>query len=160
LGDNGVVASVDMSAPTGRHTAGVVAGDLVARSLALNAPGVDDSQSPVIRQGAPTRADLTGNLRVTGSLDTTSLRRLSGAAGPSFSAGAPTRADLAGSLRVTGNIDTTGTVNTRNVAADGTKLDQHLANTANPHGTTAAQVGALALTGGTVNGQTTVNGQA
>ena len=66
---NGVVTGVDMGAATGRRTAGVVAGDLVARSLALSAVGVADSQSPVLRQGAPGRADLAGSLSVTGNID-------------------------------------------------------------------------------------------
>jgi hypothetical protein len=161
LDANGQVVKVDTTAPTGRRPAGVVAGDLVARSLALNAPGVEDSQSPVIRQGAPTRADLAGSLRVSGALETASLRLTSGAAGPTFSAGAANRADLAANLRVTGNVDVTGNIDGRDVSADGTKLDQHLTNVdttkpTNPHRTTASDVGALAATGGTVSGQTTI----
>lgn len=41
-----------------------------------------------------------------------------------------------------GNIATPGTVDGRDVAADGALLDGHVANTSNPHATTAAQVGA------------------
>jgi hypothetical protein len=41
-----------------------------------------------------------------------------------------------------GNIATPGTVDGRDVSADGSALDAHVANTSNPHATTAAQVGA------------------
>ncbi|HEX9374161.1 MAG TPA: hypothetical protein VF897_24320 [Roseiflexaceae bacterium] len=158
---NGVVTGVDMGAATGRRTAGVVAGDLVARSLALSAVGVADSQSPVLRQGAPGRADLAGGLRVSGALETPSLTLTPSTAGtaPSLSAGAPGRADLAGSLSVTGNIDVAGRVDGRDVSTDGSRLDQHLTNvntasTTNPHRTTAADVGALPTAGGSVGGLT------
>ena len=65
--------------------------------------------------------------------------------------GAPGRADLQANLRVNGNIEATGTVDGRDVSADGTKLDQHVASTANPHGTTAAQVGAPTSVDGVSN---------
>jgi len=65
---------------------------------------------------------------------------------------------LTGALSVQGNLTTTGTVNAREVAADGAKLDTHLAATNNPHGVTAAQVGALPLGGGTLTGALTVQG--
>ena len=65
---------------------------------------------------------------------------------------------LTGVLTVQGDLTTTGTVNAREVAADGAKLDTHLAATNNPHGVTAAQVGALALVGGTLTGALTVQG--
>lgn len=40
----------------------------------------------------------------------------------------------------------------RDVSADGATLDAHIANVSNPHATTAAQAGALPLTGGTLTG--------
>ena len=40
----------------------------------------------------------------------------------------------------------------RDISADGTTLDAHIANLSNPHATTAAQIGALALAGGTLTG--------
>jgi len=65
---------------------------------------------------------------------------------------------LSGSLSVTGNASLGGTLNGRNLAADGALLDAHLANTANPHNTSAAQVGALSLAGGVVTGSLSVQG--
>ena len=65
---------------------------------------------------------------------------------------------LAGALTVQGDLTTTGTVNARKVAADGGKLDAHVAATDNPHAVTAAQVGALPLVGGTLTGALTVQG--
>jgi hypothetical protein len=70
---------------------------------------------------------------------------------PRMRLGAPGRADLQANLRVNGNIEATATVDGRDVSADGTKLDQHVASTANPHGTTAAQIGALASVDGVSN---------
>lgn len=40
-----------------------------------------------------------------------------------------------------GNIATAGTVDGRDVSADGASLDSHVANTSNPHSVTAAQLG-------------------
>lgn len=94
-----------------RRAAGVVAGDLEARSLTLTDPNVDPSQWSQMRLGAAGRADLQSN------------------------------------LRVAGNLEVTGTVDGRDVSADGTKLDTHTSNTNNPHSTTAAQVGAVAKSG-------------
>ena len=42
--------------------------------------------------------------------------------------------------------------------ADKTALEAHVGNKNNPHGVTAAQIGALPLTGGTLTGDLTVNG--
>lgn len=66
------------------------------------------------------------------------------------------RAAVNGDLAVTGNIAVTGRVDGRDVSADGTALDNHTGSRANPHVTTAAQVGALASSGGTVLGQVVV----
>lgn len=87
-----------------RRAAGVVAGDLEARSLTLTDTNVDPSQWSRIRLGAARRADLQSN------------------------------------LRVTGNLEVTGTVDGRDVSADGTELDSHTSNTNNPHQTTAALI--------------------
>ncbi|MFM6324924.1 MAG: tail fiber domain-containing protein [Microcystis panniformis] len=87
-----------------RRAAGVVAGDLEARSLTLTDTNVDPSQWSRMRLGAAGRADLQSN------------------------------------LRVTGNLEVTGTVDGRDVSADGTELDSHTSNTNNPHQTTAAQI--------------------
>ncbi|MCZ8067198.1 MAG: hypothetical protein O9287_14965 [Microcystis sp. LE17-20D] len=87
-----------------RRAAGVVAGDLEARSLTLTDTNVDPSQWSRMRLGAAGRADLQSN------------------------------------LRVTGNLEVTGTVDGRDVSADGTRLDTHTSNTNNPHQTTAAQI--------------------
>jgi hypothetical protein len=52
-----------------RRAAGVVAGDLEARSLTLTDTNVDPSQWSQMRLGAAGRADLQSNLRVTGNLE-------------------------------------------------------------------------------------------
>ena len=73
-----------------------------------------------------------------------------------------------GKLLVTGNLTVSGKVNDRDISADGGKLDTHTHNGTdsqkvkhsdltldggtNPHKTTAADVGALSTSGGTVNG--------
>ncbi|MBD2288039.1 hypothetical protein H6F92_04100 [Microcystis wesenbergii FACHB-1317] len=54
-----------------RRAAGVVAGDLEARSLTLTDTNVDPSQWSRMRLGAAGRADLQSNLRVTGNLEVT-----------------------------------------------------------------------------------------
>ncbi|MCZ8222593.1 MAG: tail fiber domain-containing protein [Microcystis sp. LE19-84.1B] len=87
-----------------RRAAGVVAGDLEARSLTLTDTNVDPSQWSRMRLGAAGRADLQS------------------------------------SLKVAGNLEVTGTVDGRDVSADGTELDSHTSNTNNPHQTTAAQI--------------------
>jgi hypothetical protein len=65
---------------------------------------------------------------------------------------------LQSDLQVSGNITVTGTVDGRDLAADGAQLDLHHARTDNPHATTAAQVGALALAGGAITGGLSVAG--
>src|SRR5207247_3948378 len=61
-------------------------------------------------------------------------------------------AHLRGPLGVGGDITVSGTGNGRQVATDGTNLDAHLAIVnGNPHGTTAAQVGALGSVDGVTN---------
>ena len=65
--------------------------------------------------------------------------------------------DVNGNLKVQGDVTVTGNVNGRNISADGTKLDNHVNNKNNPHGVTAAQVGALPLSGGNVNGSVNVS---
>jgi hypothetical protein len=65
---------------------------------------------------------------------------------------------LNGELQVNSNITVSGTVDGRDLAADGAQLDLHLARTDNPHATTAAQVGALALAGGAITGSLSVAG--
>ncbi|MCA2507758.1 MAG: tail fiber domain-containing protein [Microcystis sp. M54BS1] len=87
-----------------RRAAGVVAGDLEARSLTLTDTNVDPSQWSRMRLGAAGRADLQSN------------------------------------LKVAGNLEVTGTVDGRDVSADGTELDSHTSNTNNPHQTTAALI--------------------
>jgi hypothetical protein len=69
-------------------------------------------------------------------------------------------AALSGNLQVSGTITVTGTVDGRDVSADGTKLDGHINDLNNPHKTTAVQVGALANTGGSVSGLTLIRNAA
>ncbi|MFY7883421.1 MAG: hypothetical protein ACOVOV_01110 [Dolichospermum sp.] len=81
---------------------------------------------------------------------------------------------VTGKLSVSGNLTVTGKVNERNISADGLKLDAHTHNGTdsqkvkhsnltldggtNPHKTTAADVGALSTSGGTVSGDLSVTG--
>ncbi|GAA4609829.1 hypothetical protein BJY16_007528 [Actinoplanes octamycinicus] len=110
VANDGTISGVDDGdGPNRRRAAGVVGGDLEVHDLALTDPQVAPSQWVRLRLGAAGRADLQGNLQVS------------------------------------------GTVDGRDVSADGTRLDQHVANTANPHGTTAAQLGALTSVGGVSN---------
>jgi len=76
---------------------------------------------------------------------------------------------VSGNLQVNGNIGVTGTVDGRDVSADGAALTAHVGVTnGNPHGTTAAQVGAMPASGGTIigslrvgpNGSTAILGNA
>lgn len=70
---------------------------------------------------------------------------------PVLSSGAASRADLAGDLSVNGNILVTGNVDGRDVSADGAVNDTHRGRTDNPHGVTAAQVGAPASVAAVAN---------
>ncbi|NTW02285.1 MAG: hypothetical protein HGA19_13555 [Oscillochloris sp.] len=70
-----------------------------------------------------------------------------------------TNLTVSGGVNITGDIIASGRVDGRDVSADGTRLDQHVTNTNNPHATTAAQVGALPINGGgTVTGNVTLLG--
>lgn len=79
---------------------------------------------------------------------------------PVLSSGAAGRADLAGDFNVTGNILVGGTVDGRDIAADAGLNDTHRGRTDNPHGVTAAQVGAITSIAGVSNpgGNITLNG--
>ncbi len=57
-------------------------------------------------------------------------------------------AKLTSGLQVGTDILVTGRVDGRDISADGTKLDGHVANTTNPHATTPAQIGALPANAG------------
>lgn len=70
---------------------------------------------------------------------------------PVLSSEAPSQADLAGNISVTGNVLVSGTVDGRDISVDGANLDLHTSSTSNPHGTTAAQVGAITGVAGVVN---------
>jgi cytoskeletal protein CcmA (bactofilin family) len=50
---------------------------------------------------------------------------------------------VTGAANVSGNLSVAGTVDGRDISADGTKLDTHVVRRDNPHGVTAAQVEAL-----------------
>ena len=56
------------------------------------------------------------------------------------------------SLHANMNVASGVTIDGRDVSADGTTIDAHIANVSNPHATTAVQVGALSTTGGTLTG--------
>ncbi len=56
-----------------------------------------------------------------------------------------------------GDLTVTGKVDGRDISADGTKLDSHVANKNNPHEITASLIGALPLSGGTLSGNLSVS---
>ncbi len=64
---------------------------------------------------------------------------------------------LSGALKVTGNVDVAGKVNSRDVAADGRKLDDHL-NDNNAHGIATQLAKYLPLAGGQLSGALKVTG--
>ena len=75
---------------------------------------------------------------------------------------AKTGGTVAGALTVNNlltakDISVAGTVDGRDVSADGARLDSHLLDKGNPHGTTVDQV--LALTSGVISGGLTLTGQ-
>jgi hypothetical protein len=97
-------------------------------------------------------AALNGGANIAGNLAVTGAAALNGDANIAGNLTVTGAAALNGGVNITGDISVTGTVNGRSIATDGALQDQHLANTANPHGTTAAQVGALPSAGGNITG--------
>src|SRR5437867_2087526 len=109
---------------------------VVLAKIHLDGSGNVDTIDPSVRRNAgsavPAETDLTVNSLVTNTATAHGDVDIGGAA------------HLRGPLGVGGDITVSGTVNGRQVATDGTNLDAHLAIVnGNPHGTTAAQVGAL-----------------
>ncbi|MBC1190758.1 MAG: hypothetical protein EWV83_13210 [Microcystis sp. M_OC_Ca_00000000_S217Cul] len=163
-----------------RRAAGVVAGDLEARSLTLTDTNVDPSQWSRMRLGAAGRADLQSNLRVTGNLEVTGTvdGRDVSADGTELDSHTSntnnphqTTAALidnqGGTNRLVTQINaSTGVINEARIdpaiARDSevtTLFNTHANRLDNPHSTTAAQVGALPTTGGTISGALTVTDQ-
>lgn len=175
---DGTISTVnDGVDPNRRRFAGVVGGDLEVRSLALTDPSVASTQWPRLRLGAANRADLQSNLRVTGNLEVTGTvdGRDVSADATAFAAHVArtdnphtTTATQVGALASVdgvsnpgGNVDLVAT-NAVSITPDDannriTIGENHSARTDNPHQTTAAQVGALPLTGGTISGALNVS---
>ena len=117
---------------------------VVLAKIHLDGSGNVDTIDPSVRRNAgsavPAETDLTVNSLVTNTATAHGDVDIGGAA------------HLSGPLGVGGDITVSGTVNGRQVATDGTNLDAHLAIVnGNPHGTTAAQVGALGSVDGVTN---------
>jgi len=117
---------------------------VVLAKIHLDGSGNVDTLDPSVRRNAgsavPAETDLTVNSLVTNTATAHGDVDIGGAA------------HLSGPLGVGGDITVSGTVNGRQVATDGTNLDAHLAIVnGNPHGTTAAQVGALGSVDGVTN---------
>src|SRR3989442_10768749 len=117
---------------------------VVLAKIHLDGSGNVDTLDPSVRRNAgsavPAETDLTVNSLVTNTATAHGDVDIGGAA------------HLSGPLGVGGDITVSGTVNGRQVATDGTNLDAHLAIVnGNPHGTTAAQVGALRSVDGVTN---------
>jgi hypothetical protein len=184
-----------------RRAAGVVGGDLEVRSLALTDPNVVPTRWPRLRLGAADRADLQGNLGVSGDLTAGGTLRgnlASNAVGTGQLAdGAVTAAKVApGAIDAIHLRDqSVGTSKLADNAVSGPKIANATINEVkldaatrarlvtggdshdhaggdgaqirhstlakddgrNPHGTTAADVGALPVTGGTVAGDLSVS---
>lgn len=158
-----------------RRNAGVVTGDLEARSLTLTNPAVDRSAWPRLSlvTATPRQVDLQGSLRVTGdiavdgrvdgrdlSVDGTNLdQHLANRSNPHQVTAAQLGAllSLDGVSNPGGNVDLVqggGITITPDDANNRITISEtHSARTDNPHQVTAAQVGALALTGGNINGR-------
>jgi hypothetical protein len=160
-----------------RVSAGVKLGtDVPIQTLRLSNPNLASGLWPVFTSGAANRADLTGNLNVSGTATVGGIATIVGAAtlqggalimsnanvvGPATVTGVANlqsgavitgAASISTNLTVGGTATVTGPVNGRMIAADGTKLDNHVAIVAgNPHGTTAAQVGAPVSVAGVLN---------
>ncbi len=146
----GQVEDIDDGEGEGRRReTGVRAGDLQAQSATVTGD-----------------VAVGGNLSVTGSSDLQGDTRIR--APLTIDPGVATTlggdlhvrgaATIDSGLSVSGDIGVSGTVAGRDVGSDGTRLDQHLNDRENPHSITAAQAGALALTGGTIMGDLSVNG--
>jgi hypothetical protein len=89
-------------------------------------------------------ANLNNGALITGNTNVVGNATVTGAANLQSGAVITGAASISTNLTVGGTATITGPINGRLVAADGTKLDNHVAIVAgNPHGTTAAQVGAL-----------------
>jgi len=86
-------------------------------------------------------ANLNGGALVTGALNVIGNATVSGVANLQSGTVITGAASVSTNLTVGGNATITGPVNGRVIAADGTKLDSHVAIVAgNPHGTLAAQL--------------------
>lgn len=98
------------------------------------------STGTVTQQDLTVRAPAGARLRPEEALERLRLSRqgVSASQWPVLSSGAANQADLAGNLSVTGNILVTGTVDGRDVSADGAKLDtlglSTIAGVSNPGG--------------------------
>jgi hypothetical protein len=100
------------------------------------------------------------NLDGSGNINTidASIRKMAGSVIPAATDLA-VNSLTANTVTVQGDVAVAGMVAGRHVATDGANLDAHLAIVhGNPHGTTAAQVGALPIAGGGVLGNLTVSG--
>lgn len=130
IDSNGLITSHDPSVrtPSGAR----VRPNETFESLRLSRQGVPSNQWPVLTSGAASRADLAGDLAVTGNI-------------------------TAGNLNLTGNIVVAGTVDGRDVSADAAVNETHRNRTDNPHGVTAAQVQAITGVGGVSNPGGVVN---
>lgn len=167
-------ASVDVSGITGAGTKKVLITIAYReqQEVAATDPGVTGftrwRELPLleVREAAPADPSLTlilGSVEVTNSrvsaAPTATDRRAAGVVAGDLQAATiqGTSATLSGNLSVAGNITVNGRVDGRDLSADGTRLDQHVAATNNPHSTTAQQLGALPTSGGgTVTGQVMV----
>jgi hypothetical protein len=159
------VSTIDRSE---RLTAGVKGGDLELSSLTLTRPDIAPEQWLRVDLGGNKQAALHGSLQVEGNLtitgkvdgrdvaaDGTKLDALVASSGSGL-------VSLDGVSNPGGNIDL-NSANTITITPDDgnnriTIGESHSSNKSNPHSTTAAQVGALPISGGTLTGSLTVNG--
>ncbi|MDB9421234.1 hypothetical protein PN467_12090, partial [Microcystis aeruginosa CS-563/04] len=136
-----------------RRAAGVVAGDLEARSLTLTDPNIDPSQWSQMRLGAAGQADLQSNLRVHGKLEVTGIIQGELANGSvstnELANGAVTVDKLAdNSVNAAKIVD--GTVGTAELANGSVTLDKLADNSVNAAKIVDGTVGTAELANGSV----------
>jgi len=105
-----------------RLHAGTRGGDLTVNTLTLSNDAVSSNLWSTVSLTKARLVHVEGDVEVNGQI------------------GPGTTTKFGGPIDVTGNVIVSGTVDGRDVSADGIKLDQHTASVSNPHATTAAQI--------------------
>lgn len=109
---------------------------------------IEDSESADAKRrvqvGNLPSGDGSGDVTGPASATDNALARYDGTTGTLLQDGQTTEDD-SGNVSVAGNVAVGGTVDGRDISADGTTLDSHVADTANPHSTDIASLGSGTL---------------